>query len=207
MIEDYLSRLVRQSVEKLDKIRSISCGVVEGLLGLAKKGNNTSGEDDQVAIQSQTFKYHVTLAETEQFDNAFAHQVPFIPNKEEFIALVQKEVRESRDWLDTSLTFKVFVPLLQYDFYRASLLTGLVYSMGGVNNTKSLIQDSSTNMLEYLRGLKHRDDGVALAEKVAEAFIQVLKENENDDRIVVSSLRTLEFLLLNDAFALVNNET
>lgn len=205
MVEDYLLRLVRQSVEKLDRIRSISCGIVEGLLGVTKKGNDNSTTPDNV--QSQTFKYHVTLTEIEQFENAFAQEVPFIPNKEEFIGLVQKEVRESRDWLDTSLTFKVFVPLLQYDFYRNSLLTGLVYSMGGVNNTKSLIQDSSTNTLEFLRGLKNRDDGVAQAEKVAAAFIQVLKENENDDRIVVSLLRTLEYLLLNDAFSLVNNET
>lgn len=158
-------------------------------------------------MQSQTFKYHVTLTEIEQFENSFAHEVPFIPNKEEFIALIQKEVSESRDWLDTSLTFKVFVPLLQYDFYRNSLLTGLVYSMGGVNNTKSLIQDSSTNTLEFLRGLKNREDGVAQAEKVAAAFVQVMKENETDDRIVVSLLRTLEYLLLNDAFSLVNNET
>jgi hypothetical protein len=206
MVEGYLSRLVRQSVEKLDKIRSISCGIVEGLLGVAKKGNSNTGSDNQ-NVQSQTFKYHVTLTEIEQFENSFAHEVPFIPNKEEFIALIQKEVSESRDWLDTSLTFKVFVPLLQYDFYRIGLLTGLVYSMGGVNNTKSLIQDSSTNTLEFLRGLKNREDGVAQAEKVAAAFVQVMKENETDDRIVVSLLRTLEFLLLNDAFSLVNNET
>jgi hypothetical protein len=181
------------------------CGIVEGLLGLAKKGNINETEENHT-VQSQTFKYHVTLTELEQFENAFVHEVPHIPNKEEFVSLITN-IEQVRDWLDTSLTFKVFVPLLQFDFYRNSLLTGLVYSMGGVNNTKTLIQDSSTNTLEFLRGLKAREDGISQAEKIATALIQVLKDNEKDDRIVVSLLRTLEYLLLNDAFDLVNNNT
>jgi len=152
MCREIFPALVKQAVEKIDRLRGHAGATLQGLL------HNEPPLSD------------------------------WIPNVEELLEAVPSDAKIN--WQSSKDSFPPLVGLLSTDAFHYPVLSGLVVSVGGL--TESLLKHGRD---ELMTQLEEADDPEELVLRVADSLLRLLREANNETRVVIPTLKTLEFLL------------
>ncbi|KAJ7962155.1 tubulin-folding cofactor D [Quillaja saponaria] len=118
--------------------------------------------------------------------------VPYIPFREKLEEIIPSKA--DLKWVVPSFSYPRFVKLLQFSCYSKSVLSGLVISLGGLQD--SLKRASVTALTEYLQGFDEVDLAESMSKeyKLATDILWVLQHYKRCDRVIVPTLKTIEIL-------------
>lgn len=117
--------------------------------------------------------------------------VPHIPHHTEILQIfTQNLCQEELNWNSAADTFPLFIELLRLESYSASLMLGLVASVGGL--TESLVKHSSSALFTHLKHLQQTPEEMR---RLCGIILQVLIEWINSERLSDSLLTFLDRLL------------
>ncbi|EGF81134.1 hypothetical protein BATDEDRAFT_34748 [Batrachochytrium dendrobatidis JAM81] len=114
----------------------------------------------------------------------------------------QKEVRlvipQDTDihWLNPREVYPMMVKMMHVEAYRSFVLLGIVTSIGGL--TESLVRSASSSLMEFVLQLPvSLNDSMSplKLEDVLDAFTDLLKSYQRDDRVSIPILEVLDLLL------------
>ncbi|KAK3429957.1 hypothetical protein EUGRSUZ_E01450 [Eucalyptus grandis] len=148
--------IVKQAVEKMDKLREAAATVLQRVL------------------------YNREIS------------VPFIPHREKLEEIIPN--KKGLKWGVPTFSYPRFVQLLQSSCYSRSLVSGLVISIGGLQD--SLRKASTSALLEYLQG----EDNESLDRNKSREYtlscdvLWVLEQYRKCDRVITPTLKTIEIL-------------
>ncbi|GBM64386.1 Tubulin-specific chaperone D [Araneus ventricosus] len=128
-------------------------------------------------------------------------RVPHIPYHNELIEIFSSEICDEINWASPGDTFHLFVKILTFPCYRRSLLLGFVVSVGGL--TESLVKYSSSALVSYFLA---NQSNTELMKAIADDLLSILKENCQNDRIVIPFFKMMNYLLLSDIVFLSGGE-
>lgn len=152
MCEQIFPALVKQAVEKIDRLRGHAGTTLQGLL----HNEPPLGE--------------------------------WVPNADKILAAIPSDTKIN--WQSSKDSFPPLVGLLNTDAYHYPVLSGLVVSVGGL--TESLLKHGRD---ELLTQLEEAEDPEELVQRVADSLLRLLSEANNETRVVIPTLKTIEFLL------------
>jgi hypothetical protein len=159
--------LVKQAVEKIDRVRGVAGAVLFRVL------HGTSHE-----------------AGASTFD-------PFSPDLvPDHDALVMTMTSDKQiNWAAPSESFPILLPLLSTTSYHFELFSGLAISIGGL--TESLFKHGREELLNALDAAEETKEGgmAVLVTRVAASAIRLLRESAGDHRVIIPTFKTLDFLL------------
>ncbi|KAK6260823.1 Tubulin-specific chaperone D [Theobroma cacao] len=121
--------------------------------------------------------------------------IPFIPYREKIEEIVPNETELK--WGVPTFSYPRFVQLLQFSCYSRPVLSGLVISIGGLQD--SLRKASLSAFLEYLQvdeDINNEFKGCKLSEDI----LWILQEYKRCDRVIVPTLKTIEILFSKKIF-------
>ncbi|KAM3740428.1 hypothetical protein ACB098_08G098000 [Castanea mollissima] len=124
--------------------------------------------------------------------------IPYIPHREKLEKIVPNDT--DIKWGVPTLSYPRFVKLLQYDCYSRPVLSGLVISTGGLQ--ESLKKASISALLKFLQAVEPED----LNEKRSREFklstdiLWVLQQYKRCDRVIVPTLKTIEIFFSKKKF-------
>ncbi|KAM3685280.1 hypothetical protein ACJW31_11G105800 [Castanea mollissima] len=124
--------------------------------------------------------------------------IPYIPYREKLEKIVPNDT--DIKWGVPTLSYPRFVKLLQYDCYSRPVLSGLVISTGGLQ--ESLKKASISALLKFLQAVEPED----LNEKRSREFklstdiLWVLQQYKRCDRVIVPTLKTIEIFFSKKIF-------
>ncbi|XP_027113016.1 tubulin-folding cofactor D-like isoform X1 [Coffea arabica] len=148
--------LVKQAVEKMDKIRELAAKVLQRIL------------------------YSNTVP------------VPFIACQEKLKDIIPEKA--DSEWGEPAFLYPRFIQLLQLSCYSKYVISGLVISIGGLQD--SLRKVSLSALLDYLQGKEAKDRESSLASDI----LWVLQNYKRCDRVTVPTLKTIEILFSKKVF-------
>ncbi|KAL6129252.1 hypothetical protein ACLB2K_072605 [Fragaria x ananassa] len=109
-------------------------------------------------------------------------------------------------WAVPTVSYPRFVQLLQFGCYSKSVLSGLVISVGGLQD--SLRKSSLTALLEYLQVVENEDQNKKSREYMLSTdMLWVLQHYRKCDRIIVPALKTIEILFSKKIFLIMEIQT
>uniref|UniRef100_A0A1J3H4V5 Tubulin-folding cofactor D n=1 Tax=Noccaea caerulescens TaxID=107243 RepID=A0A1J3H4V5_NOCCA len=156
--------IVKQGVEKMDKLRETAAKVLQRIL------------------------YHKTIT------------IPFIPHREKLEETIPNE--EGLRWAVPTVSFPRFVQLLGFRCYSKELLSGLVISTGGLQ--ESLQKASFSALLQYMmgesEGAKDPKEQCSRESALFDDILWVLQEYKKCDRVIIPCLKTIEELFGENIF-------
>ncbi|GKV12903.1 hypothetical protein SLEP1_g23988 [Rubroshorea leprosula] len=158
--------IVKQAVEKMDKLRETAAKVLQRIL------------------------YCKVIF------------IPFIPHREKLEEIVPNEA--DFKWGVPTFSYPRFVQLLHFDCYSKSVLSGLVISIGGLQD--SLRKAAISALLEYLQmdeDFNNRSKEYMLSTDV----LWVLQQYNRCDRVVIPTLKTIEILFSKKIFLNMEAQT
>ncbi|XVE63278.1 hypothetical protein DITRI_Ditri07aG0007200 [Diplodiscus trichospermus] len=121
--------------------------------------------------------------------------VPFIPYREKIEEIIPNET--DLKWGVPTFSYPRFVQLLQLSCYSKQVLSGLVISIGGLQD--SLRKASLSAFLDYL----HVDEDFNKESKVCKLstdILWILQEYKRCDRVIIPTLKTIEILFSSKIF-------
>ncbi|XP_022717392.1 tubulin-folding cofactor D isoform X2 [Durio zibethinus] len=121
--------------------------------------------------------------------------IPFIPYREKIEEIVPNEI--DLKWGVPAFSYPRFVQLLQFGRYSRPVLSGLVISIGGLQD--SLRKASLSAFLEYLQV----DEDINKESKVCKLstdILWILQEYKRLDRVIIPTLKTIEILFSKKIF-------
>ncbi|KAF9668815.1 hypothetical protein SADUNF_Sadunf14G0042500 [Salix dunnii] len=133
--------------------------------------------------------------------------IPFIPYRENLEEIVPNDT--DLKWGVPTFSYQRFVQLLQFSCYSRSVLSGLVISIGGLQD--SLRKASISALLKYLQTVETEksNDRRSREHMLSADMLWVLKQYKKCDRVTVPTLKVMEILcfFLTDIIfsALTNN--
>ncbi|XP_048132760.1 tubulin-folding cofactor D [Rhodamnia argentea] len=145
--------LVKQAVEKMDKLREAAATVLQ-----------------RVLYNREIF-------------------VPFIPHREKLEEIIPN--KKGLKWGVPTFSYPRFVQLLQVSCYSKPLVSGLVISIGGLQD--SLRKASTSALLEYLQG-EDNDTRKSREYILSSDVLWVLEQYRKCDRVITPTLKTIEIL-------------
>ncbi|PKI70409.1 hypothetical protein CRG98_009184 [Punica granatum] len=118
--------------------------------------------------------------------------VPFIPYREKLEEIVPNE--KDLKWAVPAFSFPRFLQLLQVSCYSRSVLSGLVISVGGLQD--SLRKAATSSLLEYLHNdeSENREERKRREHMLSSDLLWVLQEFRKCDRVITPTLKTIEIL-------------
>ncbi|KAJ8632216.1 hypothetical protein MRB53_025552 [Persea americana] len=131
--------------------------------------------------------------------------IPFIPHREALEKIVP--VGANLRWSVPSFSFPHFVLLLQFSCYSKSVLSGLVISVGGLQD--SLRKASLAALLDYLQVSEdEKYEKRNSRETILGAdLLWVLHQYEKCNRVVIPTMKTIEILLSKQVFLNMEAQT
>ncbi|CAN1345940.1 Tubulin-folding cofactor D [Linum perenne] len=144
--------LVKQAVEKMDKLREAAAKVLQRIL------------------------YNKKLF------------IPFIPYREKLEEIIPDELETK--WAVPNFSYPRFVQLLQFSCYSRFMVSGLVISVGGLQD--SLRKASLVSLLDYL---EHPHQRMLREKMLSSDILWVLQRYVRCDRVIVPTFKTIEILL------------
>ncbi|CAN6304622.1 unnamed protein product [Urochloa humidicola] len=160
--QDLVAGIVKQAVEKIDKMREIAIRTLQRIL------------------------YHQE------------HLIPFIPHRE----LLEEIIPNSTDleWTAPTVSYPRLVKLLQASCYSKSVLSGLVISTGGLQ--ESLKKASTSALVGYLEDstIKKDCEGKSREYLLSCDLLWVLQRYQKCDRVITPTLKTIEALFSKKVF-------
>lgn len=148
--------LVKQAVEKMDKIRELAAKVIQRIL------------------------YNETVF------------IPFIAFRENLEKLIPEDA--DSEWGEPTFSYHRFVQLLQFSCYSKYLTSGLVISIGGLQD--SLRKASLGALLDYVQITESGDREFCLSSDI----LWVLQNYKRCDRVTIPTLKTIEILFSKKVF-------
>ncbi|TYJ39333.1 hypothetical protein E1A91_A04G062300v1 [Gossypium mustelinum] len=115
--------------------------------------------------------------------------VPFIPYRENIEEIVPNET--DLKWGVPTFSYPRFVQLLQFSCYSRPVLSGLVISIGGLQD--SLRKASLSAFLEYLNVDQDVNEELKLC-KLSTDILWILQQYKRCDRVIIPTLKTIEIL-------------
>ncbi|XP_028105793.1 tubulin-folding cofactor D [Camellia sinensis] len=161
--------IVKQAVEKMDKIRERAAKVLQRIL------------------------YNKTIF------------VPFIPCREMLEEIIPNKAE--LEWGVPTFSYPRFMQLLQLSCYSKSVLSGLVISIGGLQDF--LKKASLTALLGYLQASesgKHNEQNFR-EYNLSTDILWVLQQYRRCDRVVIPTLKTIEILFSKKVFLSMEAQT
>ncbi|KAL3516980.1 hypothetical protein ACH5RR_023882 [Cinchona calisaya] len=155
--------LVKQAVEKMDKIRELAAKVLQRIL------------------------YNKTVF------------VPLIAFREKLQDIIPEEAES--EWAEPAFSYPRFVQLLQLSCYSKYVTSGLVISIGGLQD--SLKKASLSALLDYLQMKEAKERELSLASDI----LWVLQNYKRCDRVTVPTLKTIEILFSKKVFLSMEAQT
>ncbi|KAF2303471.1 hypothetical protein GH714_018690 [Hevea brasiliensis] len=154
--------IVKQAVEKMDKIREAAAKVLQRIL------------------------YNRTIF------------VPFIPLREKLEEIVPNEA--DLKWGAPSFSYPRFIKLLKFSCYSRAALSGLVISIGGLQD--SLRKVSFSALLDYLQAVESEDPNERRSREymLSTDILWVLEQYKKCDRVIIPTLKTIEILFSKKIF-------
>ncbi|CAL0300262.1 unnamed protein product [Lupinus luteus] len=124
--------------------------------------------------------------------------IPYIPFREKLEEIVPKEANVK--WAVPSYSFPRFVQLLQFGCYSKEVLSGLVISIGGLQD--SLKRVSLLALLDYLEGVEsqHPDTKKSRECMLSVDILWVLQQYKKCNRVIIPTLKTIEILFSKKIF-------
>lgn len=130
--------------------------------------------------------------------------VPFIPYREKLEKLVPDKAYS--DWGVPSFSYPRFVQLLKLSCYSKSVLSGLVISVGGLQD--SLRKASLPALLDYLEASQtEQNNQISREHMLSVDFLWVLQEYKKCSRVIVPALKTIEILFSKKVFLNMETQT
>ncbi|ONK55964.1 uncharacterized protein A4U43_C10F2750 [Asparagus officinalis] len=126
------------------------------------------------------------------------HSIPSIPHRDILQDIIPFD--SNLKWGDPSVSYPRFVQLLHLSCYSRPVLSGLVISVGGLQ--ESLRKASTAALLEYIQNsegdtIENRN---VQAYKLSTDLIWILQEYQKCDRIITPTFKTIEILLSKQVF-------
>ncbi|KAL2324032.1 hypothetical protein Fmac_023090 [Flemingia macrophylla] len=124
--------------------------------------------------------------------------IPYIPFREKLEEIIPKEA--DAQWAVPSYSYPRFVQLLQFGCYSRDVLSGLVISVGGLQD--SLKRASLLALLEYLEAVESEDPNTRTSKvyMLSVDILWVLQQYKKCDRVIVPTLKTIEILFSKKIF-------
>ncbi|KAF9617789.1 hypothetical protein IFM89_038761 [Coptis chinensis] len=118
--------------------------------------------------------------------------IPCIPHREKLEEIVASE-RDS-EWAVPSFSFPRFIQVLQFSCYSKHVLSGLVISVGGLQ--ESLRKASITALMEYLKVTETEEHARRSSKEymLSTDLLWVLGHYKRCDRVIIPTLKTIEIL-------------
>ncbi|XP_062091606.1 tubulin-folding cofactor D [Humulus lupulus] len=124
--------------------------------------------------------------------------IPHIPYREKLEGIVPEKT--DLKWTVPSFSYPRFVQLLQFSCYSRLVLSGLVISIGGLQ--ESLRKASLSALLDYLQAVEigNEDEKNSREYMLSTDMLWVLQHYRKCDRVIVPTLKTIEILFSNKIF-------
>ncbi|OEL30057.1 Tubulin-folding cofactor D [Dichanthelium oligosanthes] len=162
--------------------RLFDSGIAQDLVaGIAKQAVEKIDKMREIAIKTlQRILYHQE------------HLIPFIPHRE----LLEEIIPNSTDleWAVPTVSYPRLVKLLQVSCYSKSVLSGLVISTGGLQ--ESLKKASTSALVGYLEDsdINTNCEGKSKEYLLSCDLLWVLQRYQKCDRVITPTLKTIEAL-------------
>ncbi|KAF7825369.1 Tubulin-folding cofactor D [Senna tora] len=124
--------------------------------------------------------------------------IPHIPFREKLEEIVAKDA-DTKSAVPT-FSYPRFVQLLQFGCYSREVLSGLVISIGGLQD--SLKRASLSALLDYLQGFESEDPTSRMSREcmLSGDILWVLQQYKKCDRVIIPTLKTIEILFSKKIF-------
>lgn len=129
--------------------------------------------------------------------------VPFIPYREKLEEIIPN--RADLKWAVPSFSYPRFVQLLRVSCYSKYVLSGLVISIGGLQD--SLRKAALGALLEYLQAAEIEDEANFREFSLCTDVLWVLEKYKRYDRVTVPTLKTIEILFNKRVFLNMEGQT
>lgn len=131
--------------------------------------------------------------------------IPFIPYRENLEEIVPNET--DLKWGVPTFSYQLFVQLLRFSCYSRSVLSGLVISIGGLQD--SLRKASISALLKYLQPVETEEsnDRRSREHMLSADMLWVLQQYKKCDRVIVPTLKTIEILFSKKIFLDMEDQT
>ncbi|ESQ44003.1 hypothetical protein EUTSA_v10005754mg [Eutrema salsugineum] len=150
--------------------------------GIVKQGVEKMDKLRETAAKAlQRILYHKTVT------------VPFIPCREKLEEIIPN--KEGLQWAVPTFSFPRFVQLLGFRCYSKEVMSGLVISTGGLQ--ESLQKASFSALLQYMRESEEAKDPKEQRSRESALFddiLWILQEYKKCDRVIVPCLKTIREL-------------
>ncbi|KAK6918554.1 Tubulin-specific chaperone D, C-terminal [Dillenia turbinata] len=162
LAQNIVGGIVKQAVEKLDKIRESAVKVLQRILYCKRI------------------------------------YVPYVPYREKLEELVPNV--PDMKWGDPAISFPRFVQLLQLKCYSRFVISGLVISIGGLQ--ESLRKASVAALSEYIQvtDTENKDHKTSREFDLSNDLLWVLQQYKKCDRVTIPTLKTIEILMSKKTF-------
>jgi hypothetical protein len=155
--------------------------------GIAKQAVEKIDKIREIAVRT----LHKILYNQEQF-------IPFIPYRE----LLEEIIPSNADleWAVPAVSYPRLVKILQATCYSKPVLSGLVISTGGLQ--ESLRKVSTSALVGYLQdpNINTTDEGKSREYLLSHDILWVLQRYQKCDRVITPALKTIETLLSKKVF-------
>ncbi|KAK9143260.1 hypothetical protein Syun_012660 [Stephania yunnanensis] len=131
--------------------------------------------------------------------------VPCIPHREKLEGIIPCDV--DSEWAVPTFSYPRFVQLLQFSCYSRYVLSGLVISVGGLQD--SLKKASIMALLQYLEVTGNGEDEKRRSREnlLGTDLLWILQEYKRCDRVIIPTLKTIEVLFSKKFFLNVESLT
>ncbi|KAH8488443.1 hypothetical protein H0E87_024205 [Populus deltoides] len=131
--------------------------------------------------------------------------IPFIPYRENLEEIVPNET--DLKWGVPTFSYQHFVQLLRFSCYSRPVLSGLVISIGGLQD--SLRKASISALLKYLQPgeTEESNDRRSREHMLSADMLWVLQQYKKCDRVIVPTLKTIEILFSKKIFLDMEDQT
>lgn len=131
--------------------------------------------------------------------------IPFIPYRENLEEIVPNET--DLKWGVPTFSYQRFVQLLRFSCYSRPVLSGLVISIGGLQD--SLRKASISALLKYLQPVETEEsnDRRSREHMLSADMLWVLQQYKKCDRVIVPTLKTIEILFSKKIFLDMEDQT
>ncbi|KAK2968570.1 hypothetical protein RJ640_006761 [Escallonia rubra] len=131
--------------------------------------------------------------------------VPYIPHRNYLEEIIPNEA--DIKWGVPAFSYHRFVKLLQFSCYSKYVLSGIVISIGGLQ--ESLRKAALVSLLEYLQANEKKAQNERISREVSLCtdILWVLQKYKRCDRVIIPTLKTIEILFNKKIFLNMEAET
>ncbi|XP_076886463.1 tubulin-folding cofactor D-like [Bidens hawaiensis] len=130
--------------------------------------------------------------------------VPQIPHREKLEKIIPKD--DDLKWGVPS-SFPRFIRLLQFSCYSKYIMSGLVISIGGLE--ESLKKAALSALLDYVQAVKVKDESETNSRElsISDDILWVLQKYKKRDRVIIPTLKTIDILFCNSMLLHMEDQT